>query len=785
LRLAERAWPLLLAAVALAAAALVATPLLVQLLGWQRAVWVSFTTAWPGDAVVRLETSRGAERLPVLWDPKGSANFAAILADAPLVLESARADGRALDLGKARKDTRWKAEGEALNVPVGGLLELPQAPTSLELRLRSSAATPVTIRWRELEAKAALQPGRSEVVRLSTDGRRTGWVLLPPRRIASTALEWGAPQPPDLQVRVHDGGAKAIEPSLAALAGLNEIGIAARAGVFIVVLLIGALLLLAGTAALRRLPPSQAPPVPTNDLVPTLITVGAVSLAFQAFILFAVPFEYTPDSRSYYSMARAFLAGQGLEAAHSNRVFGYPAILALTIRLFGDQLWAIMVLQHLALAAIGPMVAAFLHPRLGRLYALAFGALAGCSPWLAITGNVLWTEALFAFLSAAATLVLAPAAGLRTLSLRRALLGGVLLGIAVTVRANAVFLIAAVVLVLAMAWWIGPRSARDLRAAAGRAAIVAVCGLLFVSPWVMELRKRDGAFPAIALFGSLEKPGHVLEPTSMNLNQWFYPMFHQHRVDPALDVQAPFRAFGAGWTLDQGFQMPDGIADEIYYDSRYPGEAVRQVLRADPLRALTLAAKSFYYNTAYAPVPGGAPEVVFSDMIGLYSEQLMRPRSEAPLPDRGKLLEAIANDLRDAKPPYWRTTPERHERIASLLHSFTEPTHAAGSVKPVDRALRASIKMRKAQVLFSALALVALLGIALSPRHREALVPWLYVFGSIAYLSLAAHGNERFTAPFEPLIYLLSAYGVWTLLNLPALVRRDGTIRPREIKEPH
>jgi hypothetical protein len=763
-----------------------------ELLGIRTAVWlsVSLPAERATDLYVSVSATEGDVSLPVHWEAKGFNEFLYLSPEAPVRIHGLAIDGASLVPGQVSLDRRWpRANAWPIRIERAGLLKAP-AGKQIALTLEADKPTQVLLRWRQLDRIVILDPGRTEVIRLDTNGQAEGWILLPPWSIKSLALHWLSDQAPKLNVRLHTNAANPVTltPSTCAHReeGAPQRGCVSELSGFprsepiwplqglIIVILVG--IGIACLASIRWIARGigefrttlltrvefKEPPRALSFLIPRLehwqilIVVGALSLAYHAMVLTLVPLDYSPDSLTYYGAGKALALGIGFDAIYSARPPGYPGFIAATILLFGDQIFFICLLQHLALAILGPAVAHVLNGRIGPRSALVFGALAGANPWLAVTANLIWSEALFACFITLAALVFACRTGLASIGLPRTVLGAFLLGIAINMRPSGMILLAVVLAALALEWWIGPRSMNLLKAVSLRSCLILGAALAVVGPWMLHLYKREGSFPAISVYSGSADRTQILTPTSMNLIAWYFPFFYQNRLTADLPIQAPMRAFTSGWSIESDFHFADAMPPETYYDARYPGEAVRQSLRlnlAAHLRAVTEAA---YFNAGFRRF-SGSQQVVWSDIAGMV-ELMLRTRPDHVVQLAADHIALINADAISAAPPNRIWTAQRAERIEQFLRAKTESTRPPDSNAMTRRALAPSFFVKKYYLVLTGLAFLSIAAIAFYPPARGLGIVWAAAFGNLSYLSIMGFANDRYVATFEPALFILAAF---------------------------
>jgi 4-amino-4-deoxy-L-arabinose transferase-like glycosyltransferase len=204
----------------------------------------------------------------------------------------------------------------------------------------------------------------------------------------------------------------------------------------------------------------------TGRRVAALILLGA--LAIRVVVVLATPdYRLVHDAIDYDNHGASLAAGDGFAPAYGRptafRPPAYPLLVAGVYWVFGHDVEA----ARLANAVVGTgivaligLIALMLWGRREALVAMALGAV--YVPLIEV-GQAVMSEPLFALCMLGAI-----AAALR----KRAVLAGLLLGLAILGRANAIILL----LPLAVAVWRGPRPA----------AALVVAAALTVAPWTIR-----------------------------------------------------------------------------------------------------------------------------------------------------------------------------------------------------------------------------------------------------------------------------------------------------------
>jgi hypothetical protein len=237
-----------------------------------------------------------------------------------------------------------------------------------------------------------------------------------------------------------------------------------------------------------------------------LLLALLVRLAFH----FRTPAFVAKDSQSYFLPGWSIAHGVPFDLGQ-RRTPGYPLFIAGSILLFGQELRALALAQHLL--GVGTVGATYLLGRLtfGRPAGLLAGLLVAISGPLLLYERYLLSEALFGFILTAT--VLAGVAAIVRSSWQRWLLAGLLLGCAVLVRPVAQMLIPLLALAALATHW---RAWRSCLVALAALAL----GLTAIQlPWMVRNALEKGNFGA-STFGrtliartAYYDRGFVFEPT--------------------------------------------------------------------------------------------------------------------------------------------------------------------------------------------------------------------------------------------------------------------------------
>jgi len=220
-----------------------------------------------------------------------------------------------------------------------------------------------------------------------------------------------------------------------------------------------------------------------------LIVVAVALIANFVYFRFSAGDFYFPDSATYLAPARSLLAGAGFldptGKIDTIRTPGYPLLLVL----FGGRPLPVLVLQHLANAAMAAAIYVFLLRRTGsRAMALIASLLFAADVPTIHYANKILSETLF-------TVVLY-VIFVMTLQRRYLPLIGVLCGALVLIRPIALFWFIPLVILLAI-WRLSWR----------HLALLAAFALILPLAWAARNRARTGVF-TVSSIGSINLLNH-------------------------------------------------------------------------------------------------------------------------------------------------------------------------------------------------------------------------------------------------------------------------------------
>ena len=229
-------------------------------------------------------------------------------------------------------------------------------------------------------------------------------------------------------------------------------------------------------------------------------TLGLVALAALLRVAAAVALGdgfYFTDETEYVDAADRLRAGGGFDV-HYTRVPAFPLILAPLRALAPQHLRTVRIL-HGVVAAGGTVLVVTLGTQLlGRRAALVGGLLYAVDPMMVAAGGLLYPEAMGAI--ALLVALWAALAAVRDDRPGRAAVAGVALGVLAQLRP------VGLVLVPALAVWIGLAAETTAARRARHAAAVVLGCALALAPWTYRGYRVHGGFVPIATEGTAAAP---------------------------------------------------------------------------------------------------------------------------------------------------------------------------------------------------------------------------------------------------------------------------------------
>lgn len=768
----------------------------VRLAGWRSALWVSLDLELSATATAPVVTllvgqDREESRLPMMWDPAGSADFISLVPDHDATrvrILGVETDGRALHHDELRPDRNWDRTAPWPISAGKGVLGLPSSPLSVSIEIASDTNAEITLRWRQIEQRVSLAAGKATRVSLSAPGR-TAWVMLPAWRIDRVALDFpsGTPTMPDA-VKVHRGdgirlpvadgsacqpnqpcrleldgplplNALPLIPALLAWLGLLSLSVVSLSLIWRLAMALKHLdrhFAVVPTALGDVLLRSH----PSWTLARVTVGVAAISITWHAFLVYVVPVTVVNDSLDYLAAARAMAEGHGLAGVPSYRTPGYIVLTALSYWLGGDQLLILHSLQQFFLAMVGPAVAWVLYGRLGSLPATACGLAAGISPRLAVAGTEVLAEPVFAVAAVMTLLALIPPLSDGPKFGRKLVAGAVMFAALCFIRPSGASLALIILAAMAVETSWRPQWRGILRLGA---AALALAGAFWIAghPLRSEQERRFGIGQAAGMMddwfaGERGRLDHalILEPADYSTFAAWTQVMNDGRVGAVRDANAAFAAYFRGYR--NGSQPHAVLQWEVLADRRFALEVPLDAMRNDPGRFLLNVGFSFYNNLILNFFTGYP--VVQSNELHLVAGGAIARAALPAHPLNQKTLAQMAEPVVFwTGPQYWSNeTNQRMMAYASAMTATTGLHDGTGLVRAAFKPLflAGTIDAWVGIIaLFSGLTLLAL------PPLRVFLPMWLYCVGVMTSLALMSYSNDRYLAILEPLLYVLACCG--------------------------
>jgi hypothetical protein len=458
-----------------------------------------------------------------------------------------------------------------------------------------------------------------------------------------------------------------------------------------------------------------------------LVAVFLLALAIRlGFGLRVFPFV-SKDSQSYFLPAWDLVHAGEFELG-LRRTPGYSGFIAAILLLFGDDLRAVTLVQHLLGAATAALTYALGRLTFGRLAGLGAGVLVACSAPLLAYEHYVLTESLFAFILTAACAALVCAWRSPRPARRLWLLGGVLVGLAALVRpVGQGVLPLAILAALAGSAAHEPADRRRLGYGLVSAALVLAGYTLLVLPWTVRNQ----------LAHSLSTPstfGRTLIARTASYDRGF--VFYDPDLPPSgLDA----RGVRARQIVQQG-------ADDRESDGTI-AQHLRQALDLDPIEVNALMREIAIEAILRQPLHFVEGTVAFAVRI-FHGEEI-------------RLREHL-NERRDV---VWE------ERTRHLLEpgpwsedDFRAASRQLGWYQPA--------RFAPLPLILFAIGLVAA---AALPHWRPALLPGLTAVALILASAALDGPQERYRYPADPAIQVLMAGGL--VVMAAALRRALGRVR--------
>jgi hypothetical protein len=794
--------PWLLVTPLVAAASAIITSQLLLYAGWQKGVWLSVevnASDWshPPPSIQVSYNGNPSDSLPILWENRGDYTFVGIRplsGTQSLKILWIDTDQGPVPPGQLKLPSWWELREDvrALLVTGPGLLGLPGTYHTITLTFEAGPGTgAVEIVWLDQQTVVDLsaQPPGPYQVQFDLPPIYRGWALLPPQPIEQISLHlgnddtsyslrelflldevqqvWPASALVTGQLRGEgchlavQGDGLLVEKRQSAsctlalpnMQAMNVVLVPGRLFIWASITILG----LSGLGLLSYLAGIFRRWEAGYEIVESrpgawlrqrtrgwtagkiALVVGIIAVAFHLAYAFFVPMGYTPDSLGYYTMSRDFLKTLDFDAFGLYRTPGYPLFIAFTIWLFGDQVQGIVLLQHLALAMLGPLAVWFLYPRTNPLFAALGGLLAGLSPVISVTGNIVWTESLFTVAGCLALFIFAHHQQRRS----GIFLAGLLVGLATMVRPNGIMLLGVMLAWLFVQWWCSPARIQLLRRAAECGAALLLGYLVIAMPWYLHFHSRTGRW--------------VLT-TAPDFALWISTII-QDSSPPSLPINRPYRAiWDFPWsTTYRGGRDPWALMSNQAFvgmplsgDNRiFQLESWRESLRHDPRLYLRTVREAFLYNLLHTSTEQLSSVHYYRDLS--YFPDFWSSRAypiECPAAGKAADIEALLGQMSCRWEP-----PESPLRLALL---WTSRTGING------------------WGITSVLALCSLVVCLLFAPLRSMTLFWLYFLINVSVTAALSYAIDRYVMVAEPLLYLLVILLVFVFFGL-RLRKRDET----------
>ncbi len=235
----------------------------------------------------------------------------------------------------------------------------------------------------------------------------------------------------------------------------------------------------------------------TRWLWSLLLSLIVVALVLRAATLsWHASYPLGGDESAFFEQARTFVQGRGYQELELMRGPLYPLFLAVIFRLCGAEVGAARLVQTLLGTATVPLLYLWAGRRHGRRAGLAAAALGALFFALAVQATFLLTETLFLFLYVLGMVVLEW--GLERPAWWRALLAGLLFGLATLTRSVGLPLVGVAVLAVffppapplpvshSPSLPVSPSTSRPWRRALASAALALLGTALVIVPWTVR-----------------------------------------------------------------------------------------------------------------------------------------------------------------------------------------------------------------------------------------------------------------------------------------------------------
>ena len=726
----------------------------------QHAYWVKLlietTSSQPPQLAIRY--GNVPDEVEILrWQPFSQAilsikRLSAAPPATPIRIDALRTDGEPADVEDVMVHGGIRNHNViTLAAPNGGMLRWPRLVRQLSFRI-SGSPEPVRIYWLDQMKEIAIGP-TPQTVSFDLGASYQGWALLPPSEIDSLSIESPAAQTgtriiggdifaqPEQPVRLSPVQSASINANRIAWPGFKPINVRRPGALVLAWLCIfaGGMLAIAGLfrlslylnrarwfSAIQNMfsHPQLQPGEELGKFFRIALPVWSVCVLYHLVFVFSIRTGFTNDSVGYYDMARQFISAPSLQGIVVERTPGYPLFIAAVIWIFGNTVWGIALLQHLALASLSVVTIWCLWDRFPHKWVAAAGLLSGISPAVSPMANLLWTEALYCTLTCSALLF---ASCYRRRSVYM-LLAGVCAGGATMFRPNGLLLLFAIggFLLLRLFW---QRGEGPLRAYASAGLLLAGGYLMVAAPWHMHLAVNRHT---LALGKGLKEFG-----------SWAGYVF-QRQLPIDLAINRPDRAIYA----DPG----------AYRDEPYIAKAEFPLIMGDEAIYYRETEREWFASQSLAP---------YLEDLKYNATLVWRPVN---LRFEFKEIRWFIEGWRQPAPQVTASGSETQRFLSEMTNGRQLSLRFARM--PYLTLSEFTLNHWAYLALFAGIGLLAAIA-----------CPWLlpiamFVAASVVAFSTNLVPGERYIAVMEPLYYILSIAGVhtfWTVARAAARTRAAST----------
>lgn len=737
---------------------------------YQQAYWVHITanTLTAPPATLRYNSGHDAA-IPFSWQPSAPTVIAlrSIQATDPIVVQTIVTDRGIISLDRVKVSQATinsiSSTEITLNTPDGALLQWPASSHAVTVTLAPGSGD-VELLWNNMISSVKR---RATPVQLSitSSGLWEGWALLPSTEIKNIIIEIPTKAAVDLsrieligsETQVLASGPQqcnssqttkricsvAIQFSQAVNPNNYAFGLVALLIIPVILFSLWLILFFA-----RRLRSINLYFVPTKAIIQSGIYrkrlfepwqtpvvmwgVWAITFVFHLFYALTLPQTYTTDSTDYYKLGQELFRDGSLAALKTVRVPGYPFFIGAMNLLFGDNVLAIAMVQHVAISLLAPLTIWALMPRMDRIWAILAGFLVGVSPALSVTANILWSETLFTVLTIAAFLFYIRL----SYQPRSAILVGLCLGAATMIRSNGLLLLAVLIICVLLTAWCRADSISRQRLLASYIIFLLGGYFIIAGPWHLVLAMQDQSLDLTR--------GHT------TFTSWAAAVY-QRRIGSELAANMPHRAIWAvpsAWNSEPFSLLAD-----------YP-----EVLKGTGITPHS------YYAIVQAEAARQNPDRLRENIIVALTYNLLNWKTEKQdfiywieVKERLKAMEMSA-----------QTPPVAHpQTLIQLLDALVYRWQPANSPA---RSLIARISYIAIDCRFwiSLISLLCVPFLIFVPALRILIVGWLYWLGLVVSTALIGMPAERYMVVVEPLLYIFVVASLYSFISI--LLRKKPVV---------